>query len=194
MRKLILAIILLQFSTQLAAENGSTVQLDEQAKHLAMQLATQLKARLESAIETGGPAHAISACNVSAPQIAEELSTDGWKVGRTSLKLRNPANSPDEWERATLLAFEQQLASGIPAASLHASIVEANEGVTRYRYMKAIPIDSVCMACHGEAISEDVQSALAEKYPQDAATDYKPGDLRGAFTITEILNESRPDE
>lgn len=192
MRKFILAIIFLQFSTQLSAENESTVQLDEQAKHLAMQLATQLKARLKSAIETGGPANAITACNVSAPQIAEELSTDGWKVGRTSLKLRNPANNPDEWERLTLLEFEQQLASGTPAASIHASTLEANEGVTRYRYMKAIPIDSVCMACHGEAISEDVQSALAEKYPQDAATDYKPGDLRGAFTITKILSEDRP--
>ncbi len=191
MRKFIFAIMLLQFSTQLAAENESTAQLEEQAKHLSSQLAMQLKARLKNAIETGGPAHAITACNVSAPQIAEELSKGGWEVGRTSLKLRNPANNPDEWERSTLLEFEQQLASGTPAANLHTSAVEADEGVTRYRFMKAIPVGGVCMACHGEAISEDVQSALAEKYPQDAATDYKPGDLRGAFTITKILSEDR---
>ncbi len=193
MRKLILAIILLQFSTQLAAENENTAQLEEKAQNLAAQLAMQLKARLQNAMEAGGPAHAITACNVSAPQIAEELSTGGWQVGRTSLKLRNPTNNPDEWERLTLLEFEQQLASGTPAASLHASTVETDEEGTRYRYMKAIPIGGVCMACHGEAISEDVQSALAEKYPQDAAIDYKPGDLRGAFTMTKILSEDRPD-
>ncbi|SER45830.1 hypothetical protein SAMN05421690_102815 [Nitrosomonas sp. Nm51] len=34
-------------------------------------------------------------------------------------------------------------------------------------------------------------AALAEKYPQDAATGYKPGKLRGAFTISKTLDKSQ---
>ena len=187
MRTIFTVLVLMLCATHLAAENDNAAQLEEKAKQLAAQLGMQLKARLQSAIESGGPASAIAVCNVAAPEIAAELSKDGWTVGRTSLKLRNPANRPDAWEQATLLAFEQQLASGEPAAGLQNSVVETDNGKTRYRFMKAIPIDTVCMACHGEAIAEPVKAALAEKYPQDAATGYKPGELRGAFTMTKIL-------
>jgi len=191
MRYIILAIALLQFPPLLIADN--TTQLEEKAKNLAAQLGMHLKVQLKSAIEAGGPSSAITTCNVIAPQIADELSTGGWKVGRTSLKLRNPGNSPDDWERSTLLAFEQQLAEGTPAANLQNSTIESNHGVTHYRFMKAIPINSVCLACHGDAISRDVQSILAEKYPLDAATGYQPGELRGAFTISKILENDSPD-
>ena len=191
MRYIILAIALLQFPPLLIADN--TTQLEEKAKNLAAQLGMHLKVQLKSAIEAGGPSSAITTCNVKAPQIADELSTGGWKVGRTSLKLRNPGNSPDAWEHSTLLAFEQQLANGTSAANLQNSTIESSRGVTKYRYMKAIPINSVCLACHGDAISKDVQSILAEKYPLDAATGYKPGELRGAFTISKILENDSPD-
>lgn len=187
MRTIFTVLVLMLFSTHLAAENDNSAQLEDKAKQLAAQLGMQLKARLQSAIESGGPASAIAVCNVAAPEIATELSRDGWTVGRTSLKLRNPANRPDAWEQAALLAFERQLASGTPVASLQNSTIESDAGETRYRFMKAIPVDGVCMACHGEAISEPVRAALAEKYPQDAATGYKPGELRGAFTMTKIL-------
>jgi cytochrome c553 len=187
MRTVFILFVLMLCSTHLAAENDDTVQLEEKAGQLAAQLGMQLKTRLQSAMEAGGPASAISVCNVSAPEIAAELSKDGWTVGRTSLKLRNPANRPDAWERETLLAFEQQLASGAPASSLQNSTVESDAGGTRYRFMKAIPVDGVCMACHGETIAEPVRAALAERYPQDAATGYRPGELRGAFTMTKIL-------
>ncbi|SET08623.1 Protein of unknown function [Nitrosomonas marina] len=192
MRNITLAILLLSLSVHLAAEQVDTEQLEEKSKQLAAQLGMQLKARLKAAIEAGGPASAISVCNVSAPRIAEELSKDGWSVGRISLKLRNPANRPDEWERATLLAFEQQLASGAAAVSLQRSMIESREDEIRYRFMKAIPIDGVCLACHGEQIAEPVQAALAEKYPRDEATGYRLGELRGAFTISKILDD-RPD-
>jgi Protein of unknown function (DUF3365) len=191
MRYIILAIVLLQFSPLSIAEN--TTQLEEEAKKLAAQLGMQLKTQLKNAIEAGGPSSAIPTCNVIAPQIADKLSSDGWKVGRTSLKLRNPGNSPDAWEHSTLLAFEQQWAEGTSAANLQKSTIESSHGVTQYRYMKAIPINDVCLACHGDTIAKDVQSMLAEKYPQDAATGYKLGELRGAFTISKILANDSPD-
>lgn len=189
MRTIVFTIALSLLSTQLAAENDDAAQLETQAKQLATQLGMQLKARLQSAVEAGGPANAIAVCNVGAPEIAAQLSKDGWHVGRTSLKLRNPSNRPDEWEMAALHAFEKQLADGVPAADLQTSTIETDQGTARYRFMKAIPIDTVCMACHGEAIGEPVRAALAEKYPHDAATGYKVGELRGAFTISKTLDE-----
>lgn len=185
MRTLILVMAFLLFPNPAVAED--TAQLETKAKNLAFQLGTRLKAQLKTAIEAGGPANAITTCNVIAPQIAEELSTQGWKVGRTSLKLRNPNNSPDEWERSTLLAFEKQMAAGVPAGKLQNSTLESSQGVTRYRFMKAIPVGGVCLACHGEDLSKDVQSTLAEKYPLDEATGYRLGELRGAFTLSKTL-------
>ncbi len=186
-------LILLVLSTHLSAENDKVAQLDERAKNLASQLGMQLKAQLQAAIKAGGPASAITVCKVMAPDIAENLSTDGWTVGRTSLKLRNPKNAPDEWENATLLAFEKRLAAGEPANDLQRSVINIEGTEKHYRFMKAIPIDGVCMACHGEAISGEVKLALTEKYPKDAATGYQPGELRGAFTITKILKKDNPN-
>lgn len=185
----ILFAVLLLSTVASAEDTANTAELEGTAKSLAGQLGMQLKTRLTSAIEDGGPAKAVSVCNVAAPEIAESLSTDGWKVGRTSFKLRNPDNKPDEWERSTLLAFEQQLAAGKPVAELQASIVESDQKITRYRFMKAIPIDTVCMTCHGKSIPQDVQSILAQKYPQDTAIGYQLGELRGAFTITKVLQK-----
>jgi Protein of unknown function (DUF3365) len=191
MRSVILAFTLFHFATISAAEN--TAQLEEEARNLATQMDMQLKTQLKNAMKSGGPLNAITACNIKAPQIAEARSTDGWQVRRTSIRLRNPGNKSDAWERSILLAFKQQLVEGAPAANLQSSMIESNHEVSRYRFMKAIPVDEICLACHGDTIAKDVQAVLAEKYPSDAATGYKPGELRGAFTISKILENKRAD-
>jgi hypothetical protein len=60
------------------------------------------------------------------------------------------------------------------------------------RFMKAIPVQAVCVACHGkpENIAEQVRVALSEHYPHDQAVDYQVGDLRGAFSIKQPLSSS----
>lgn len=52
-----------------------------------------------------------------------------------------------------------------------------------FRYMKAIPTKGLCLTCHGEALTEPVKATLAELYPEDKATGFKVGDIRGAFSI-----------
>jgi hypothetical protein len=56
-----------------------------------------------------------------------------------------------------------------------------------FRYMKAIPTDDVCLMCHGEQIQENLSAELQRLYPNDQATGYKKGDIRGAFTAIKIL-------
>lgn len=55
--------------------------------------------------------------------------------------------------------------------------------------MKAIPVGGPCVVCHGEQIAEPVAARLSELYPEDEARGYKPGDLRGAFTLTYTFNK-----
>jgi hypothetical protein len=53
--------------------------------------------------------------------------------------------------------------------------------------MKAIPTGAVCLACHGETIAPPIAAKINELYPQDQATGFREGDLRGAFVVTKTL-------
>ena len=148
-----------------------------------------LKRELVAAIEAGGPVHAIGVCNTVAPAIADAQSEAfSGRIGRTSLKRRNPANAPDGWELAVLESFETRKAAGEEAGALeHAEIVN-EKGARVFRYMKAIPTGAVCLTCHGADLAPDLAAALDSLYPTDQARGFKLGDLRGAFTIRKVLD------
>ncbi len=153
------------------------------------QLFAGLKTELVKALEAGGPAKAIHVCNEQAMPITEKVTqAKGWRVARTSLKLRNPGNAPDAWEKAVMEKFEARKAAGEnPAKIEHWEVVEKDGGKV-FRYMKAVPTaEKPCLACHGAKIDPAVTKALAESYPDDKATGYKAGDIRGAFTIEQPI-------
>ena len=92
--------------------------------------------------------------------------------------------TPDAWELAQLQRFEERKAAGEnPTAIETGEYVELN-GKRVFRYMKAIPTGPICLNCHGGALTPDVSAKLKELYPDDKATGFKIGDLRGAFTVT----------
>ena len=148
-----------------------------------------LKGELVSALKAGGPTKAIDACKLSAPAIAANSSEKaGWRIARTSLKLRNQNNAPDVWERAVLMKFDERQATGEDPLKIEFSEVTEVNGKKAFRYMKAIPTAAKpCLACHGGKIKPEVASLLDEHYPGDKARGYKPGDIRGAFTITQPM-------
>lgn len=147
-----------------------------------------LKKELQAGMQDGGPVNAISVCNLTAPAIANTYSVrNGWDVGRTSLKLRNPANAPDTWERAVLESFEERKQSGEdPATMEYHEVVQQND-TTELRYMKAIPTGKICLVCHGEQVDSTTKKRIETLYPNDKAIGYREGDIRGAFTITQPL-------
>ena len=59
------------------------------------------------------------------------------------------------------------------------------DGRDVYRYMKALPVQELCVACHGTAdrLSPAAKAELAKRYPDDKGTGYVPGQIRGAMTI-----------
>ena len=49
--------------------------------------------------------------------------------------------------------------------------------------MRGIAVEPVCLACHGKALSPETTTALRRHYPDDAATGFDAGDLRGALWV-----------
>ena len=188
MSRLISSLILCTLFIGSASANEELKQRAGKSKAVVQEFMGQLKGELEAAMKSGGPLNAIDVCHKTAPVIAKTLSDKyGWEIARTSLKTRNPDNAPDSWETGVLENFEQRKAKGedvVPMAYFEA--VETN-GKKNFRFMKAIPTAEVCLKCHGTDIAPEVKAKLQEIYPDDKATGFKLGDIRGAFTISQPM-------
>jgi len=161
-----------------------------QARQVASAVPPKLLEMLNSQIAKGGPATAVEVCNEKAPQMAKAASEKtGWAIRRVSLRNRNPKAVPDAWELEGLKDFDQRAAAGEKPATLEKyGVVETAKG-KEYRYMKALPVQQVCLACHGAAenLAPEVAEKLHTLYPSDKATGYAVGDLRGAITIRKVM-------
>lgn len=63
------------------------------------------------------------------------------------------------------------------------------DGKPVYRYLKALPTQDLCVQCHGttDKVPAGVQARLKELYPEDKATGFSVGAIRGAITIRKPL-------
>ncbi|KAA1171164.1 DUF3365 domain-containing protein [Marinobacter salinexigens] len=152
------------------------------ARALVKTFAGSLKQELQAAIKEGGLTNGIGVCKTVAPHIAEANSNENWTISRTSLKTRNPNNEPTDWQEMQLLAMDKQPVKGGRPVEFW-EVVE-NAGQSEFRYMSAIPTQKLCLGCHGKSIDDGVKAKLAELYPDDKATGFSEGDLRGAFVVT----------
>ena len=193
MKQFLLIAITLTFTLSSAyADNHLKPQVDK-SKTIVKEFMGQLKGELQTAMKSGGPVKAINVCKESAPFIAKSLSDKyGWKVARTSFKNRNPSNAPDNWEAMVLEKFNARHAAGESLKNMTYFEIVEEKGQKNFRFMKAIgmpPLKKMpCLKCHGENIDIKISSKLDELYPNDKARGYKPGEIRGAFTITQPLN------
>lgn len=178
-------------SAPLQAQSNEQQQFEKDAQVAIKALAESMKKALMAAMQDGGPVEAVSVCKLIAPTLAAETSKlHGLDIRRTSLKVRNPDNEADGWETDVLQRFETRLASGEAIQKLSFSEkVESEEGPAQWRMMKAIPTDKVCLSCHGNKIAPPVQAVLDQHYPNDMATGFKLGDIRGAFTVKRDVKE-----
>lgn len=74
----------------------------------------------------------------------------------TSLRLRNPANAPDDWERAALNEFERGVKEKF------ATLVQADR--REFRYMAPLLVEENCLKCHFDQ-------------------GYEVGDVRGGISV-----------
>jgi hypothetical protein len=152
-------------------------------RRVVEQLSASLKAELMQAIRKGGPVAAINVCagraQVLTAEIAAKTEVAGLALKRTSLRVRNQANLPDDREKQILAAYAQSLAAG---EKLEHRLESTDE---IYRYVAPIRVQGLCLACHGarESMAPEVQEIIAEHYPKDMAVGYASGDLRGIFSV-----------
>lgn len=171
----------------LSSQAADVQQLTAEGMALIPPFQQQLLGAVKAAMQEGGPAKAVEACNLLAPQITAQNSKEPWKVGRTALKVRNTTNAPDAWERKVLEDFQKRAAAGEDLTTMKHAEVVGNE----FRLMKAIPTGEPCLACHGSEIKPELASVIDSKYPQDQARGFKAGELRGAFTLRRPLEEQK---
>lgn len=122
----------------------------------------------------GGPEHAIRVCHMSATTVANQIAREeGVDGGRTSARLRTPANAPRPWAAPIVARFAEGRAG---ATDGFVADLGARVGV-----MRPIAHLPVCAPCHGtgEQVTPQVRAELKNRYPQDRATGFKEGDLRG---------------
>ena len=138
------------------------------------QVASTFSNRLHEASATDGLPGAIKVCSEEAQGMTALLSADtGARVGRSSLKLRNPANAGPPWVQDYLAAQEGKVAVDVSGVS------EVHEDTARVA--RPIAIVPKCLACHGEHVDPAVQPLLTERYPEDKAVGYREGELRGVI-------------
>ena len=179
--------LLLGSANPVLSQSMALEDLVSQAQTLAGDFQKNLKAALTEAMARGGPVEAIDVCRTDAPAIADELSAEGWTVARTALKVRNPANTADDWERSGLEQMQAQLTAGkAPVEVMVAEVRDTDDGKI-FSYMQPIMTGKLCLTCHGAQLAPPVASALETQYPLDQATGFKEGDLRGAFSFTKAL-------
>ena len=138
-----------------------------------------LRQRLQAGLAEG-PTAAIAVCQDEAPRIAARWSTDGHVVRRTGPRVRVPAHAPTELDRQTMERFTRRLAAGEPAAKVEEFGV-GPAGETRYA--RALVMEPACLLCHGETLAPAIAAAVAERYPEDRATGYRLGELRGIVVV-----------
>jgi len=158
------------------------------ARKITKDFVGSLKGELKKAIQEGGPVNALSVCHTRAIPITNEVaSRHGVRLSRVSLKNRNPNNAPNEWQRPILEEFDARAANGDdPKALAFATIVDVG-GKKQFRFMKAMPVGKVCLNCHGAELKPEVAAKLKELYPEDKATGYSLGQIRGAVVIVKDL-------
>lgn len=178
MHCIVIVIMSLLFCTNASAQNRCTQNNSveqEHAEHVVTLFQQQLKKELVQGLKKS-PIDAISICQMRAPQIAAELSTDEVTVGRASDKPRNDKAVTPQWVRPYLEKYLNM--SQKNAVPMHIEI-----DTTRIGFLKPITIQTPCLTCHGDHIAKPLQRKINQLYPNDQAVNYKKGEFRGVFWV-----------
>ncbi|HKK20421.1 MAG TPA: DUF3365 domain-containing protein [candidate division Zixibacteria bacterium] len=165
-----------------SASSADEALLRDASNRLIGDFSRNLKGALMSAMAKGGAANAISVCSSEAPQIAKAASGQYWSIKRVSDRYRNPDNEADSHQLAIMDKFRDT----IPDHLSDYSEWSGTDSARIFSYYKPIYIAPLCLNCHGgtDKIAPEAIAAIDAKYPEDHATEYKVGDLRGLFVVT----------
>jgi uncharacterized protein (TIGR01244 family) len=140
-----------------------------------------LMTTVSEAVSAKGHAQAIESCSGEAGRLTERAGeAHGVSIGRTALRLRNPNNLAPFWARPAIAAQVEQ-----------PTYFARKDG--RFAALLPIVLQKECVACHGpvDQLSNGVPQRLSVLYPDDEATGFVPGDLRGWFWVEVPASQER---
>ena len=150
---------------------------------LATETQKVLLANVSAKIKEGGAIHAVMFCNEKAVDLTNSFSQNDISIQRISEKNRNANNSISSENDQKAWQEISKMTDVLPNQK-HLLIETPKEIV----YYKAIPLGMpTCLLCHGNPqteIAPEVQQVISSKYPEDKATGYTMGELRGLWKIT----------
>lgn len=170
----------------------------ESAKKVATEAANsylkELKSILVREMKNGGPEAVFAVCSDTAQQFTKKFSTEkGIEIKRVAFLNRNDANIPDAGEMMWLKEFENMMKGSSFNKDTVLFRVEKTGKETTLHLVKPILLAEECVVCHGseEQIPEGIKKLIDEKYPNDKATNFKPGDLRGAVSVVMKIKQKK---
>ena len=154
----------------------------KKGKEIAQATFKAFVGHIQAKSKEGGLPAVLNFCHDNALKLTDSMAEAyNVKIKRTSHKLRNPYNAPDEMEKEILNKY---LSAQKNSEKLQPIIKEDTEG--NVHFYAPILIKHDCLKCHGEPgkeIPKDIYQMIKEKYPQDQAINFKEGDLRGIWDI-----------
>ena len=121
---------------------------------------------------------------VAASRISQIVARDlDYTIRHTSLRYRNAANRPDDFERAVLQRFDRD-----PGLS-HVAEASTLNGVPVFRYLLAARVEKSCLLCHGDP--RQSPEFLRRIYPpdKDSSYHYTVGQVIGAVSVVIPMNQ-----
>lgn len=135
---------------------------------------------VNDALAEGGTEYALQFMHpVDNPQIDSLDNLYQCSIGRTSNKIRNEANKPSGPEEMALI--EAYVARQITGDTV---IIRDQHPVFYQPILLSMP---ACLQCHGQPgtdINEATMAQIKNLYPEDHATGYKLGDVRGLWKVS----------
>ena len=176
------------FAEELIKRGDRRAVVSNNGKLAAKTLKIALKKNLKEKMEKEGPLGALSFCANSAQSITDMVNRDakkGVRVKRVSEKYRNPLNKPDNLDNLAFQFFQKMKdRDGVyPDDFITRLRHKEDKNIEIFRYYEPLFIEKPCLACHGEKLKPEVAAQLKELYPNDMATGYKLGDLRGLIAV-----------
>jgi len=180
---------LLSTSMSLASDMNTTTDAGVTVKQEGIKYIKMLGGALKGKLQTHMKADktglaAMGFCTAKADDITKEINSKLPKyasVRRTAMKTRNPNNAADTLDQKVMAEYE---ASIIAKTFLPADIKVVEEGEVT-RVYKPLLTKGVCLKCHGNELSKEIQGEITTHYPKDQAVGFKQGSLRGVI-VAEI--------
>ena len=186
MKKLFTALVIVSFFSgcqQHTWKEGEKEIYIDKGKIIAQATAKSMLAEVGKNMKEGGVVQAAPYCHAHASELTKQMAEEnGVTIKRTSHKLRNLENAPNDEEQKIL---DDYLALIADKMALTPVVEKDKQG--NVHFYAPIMLQQKCTVCHGvkgETLKEEHYEIIKTLYPDDQAIGFADGDFRGIWHIT----------